>query len=52
MPQDTSAVAIGGWPKEAGLVIAERHGQWRFFRRDEENIHAFLTAVQDELLNP
>ena len=38
--------------KQAGLVRAERHGQWTFYRRDEENIQAFLTALQDELLKP
>ena len=39
-----------GLLKQAGFVIAERHGQWTFYRRDEENIQAFITAVQDELL--
>lgn len=38
--------------KHAGFVIAERHGQWTFYRRDEKNIRAFLAAVQDELLKP
>ncbi len=39
-----------GLLKQTGFVIAERHGQWTFYRRDEENIQAFLTAFQDELL--
>lgn len=39
-----------GLLKQAGFVISERHGQWTFYRRDEQNIQAFLTAVQDELL--
>ncbi len=39
-----------GLLKQAGLVIAERHGQWTFYRRDEENIRAFLAAVENELL--
>lgn len=39
-----------GLLKHAGFVIAERHGQWTFYRRDEENIQAFITAVQEELL--
>ncbi len=41
-----------GLLKQAGFVIAERHGQWTFYRRDEESIQAFLAAVQDELLKP
>lgn len=41
-----------GLLKHAGFVIAERHGQWTFYRRDEKNIQAFLTAVQAELLIP
>lgn len=39
-----------GLLKQAGFVIAERHGQWTFYRRDEDSIRAFLTAVQEELL--
>ena len=39
-----------GLLKQAGFVIAERHGQWTFYRRDEEKIRAFLTAFQGELL--
>ncbi len=39
-----------GLLKQAGFVIADRHGQWTLYRRDEENIRAFLKAVQDELL--
>lgn len=41
-----------GLLKQAGFVIAERHGQWTFYRRDEDRIRAFLTAVQEELLKP
>ncbi|MEM8813632.1 MAG: helix-turn-helix domain-containing protein, partial [Pseudomonadota bacterium] len=41
-----------GLLKQAGFVIAERHGQWTFYRRDEEKIRSFLAAVQDELLKP
>ena len=36
--------------KEAGLVQSERHGQWTFYRRNEDAIRAFLTAVEQELL--
>lgn len=39
-----------GLLKEAGLVISERHGQFTFYRRDEEAIKAFLNAVKNELL--
>ena len=39
-----------GLLKEAGFVIAERHGQWTFYRRDEDNIQAFLKMFQEELL--
>ena len=39
-----------GLLKQAGFVIAERHGQWTFYRRDEENIRAFLSTFQSELL--
>lgn len=38
-----------GLLKQAGLVTAERHGQWTFYRRNEANIQVFLKAVQDEL---
>lgn len=38
--------------KQAGFVISERHGQWTFYRRNEEKIRAFLSTFQDELLNP
>ena len=39
-----------GLLKQAGFVIAERHGQWTLYRRDEESIRAFLAAVENELL--
>ena len=41
-----------GLLREAGLVISERHGQFTFYRRDEEAIRAFLRAVERELLEP
>lgn len=41
-----------GLLKQAGFVISERHGQWTFYRRDEDNIRAFLAAMQNELLKP
>ncbi len=39
-----------GLLKEAGLVISERHGQFTFYRRDEDSIRAFLGAAEKELL--
>ncbi|MEO0625050.1 MAG: metalloregulator ArsR/SmtB family transcription factor [Pseudomonadota bacterium] len=39
-----------GTLKQAGLVVAERHGQWTFYRRDEESIRTLLGALQRELL--
>lgn len=39
-----------GLLKQAGFVVSERHGQWTFYRRDEESIRAFLAAFQDVLL--
>ena len=41
-----------GLLKEAGLVVSERHGQFTFYRRDEDEIRAFLSAVEKELLKP
>lgn len=38
-----------GLLRDAGLVVAERHGQWTFYRRDEEAIAALLRALGDEL---
>lgn len=39
-----------GLLKNAGFVTAERHGQWTFYRRNEENIRAFLEDARNELL--
>ena len=39
-----------GMLKQAGFVISERHGQWTFYRRNEDAIQAFLTAFESELL--
>lgn len=41
-----------GLLKQAELVIAERHGQWTFYRRDEVKIRTFLKAFQAEILKP
>ncbi|MES0809856.1 metalloregulator ArsR/SmtB family transcription factor [Roseibium sp. SCPC15] len=35
--------------KDAGLVEAERHGQWTFYRRNEKAIQQFLNLVDQEL---
>lgn len=39
-----------GMLKQTGFVIAERHGQWTFYRRNEQHIQAFLEVFQNELL--
>ena len=39
-----------GMLKHAGLVISERHGQWTFYRRDEEAIRKFLKEFENSLL--
>jgi DNA-binding transcriptional ArsR family regulator len=36
--------------KKAGFVISERHGQWTFYRRDEEAISALMDALAKEML--
>ncbi|MEM7522411.1 MAG: metalloregulator ArsR/SmtB family transcription factor [Pseudomonadota bacterium] len=35
--------------KSAGLVASERHGQWTFYRREEQAIEAFLEEMKSEL---
>lgn len=35
--------------KDAGFVVSERHGQWTFYRRDEEAIRQFLTTFRKEI---
>ncbi|MEM9634263.1 MAG: metalloregulator ArsR/SmtB family transcription factor [Pseudomonadota bacterium] len=35
--------------KDAGLVEAERHGQWTFYRRNEKAIQQFLNLVGQEI---
>ncbi|WP_044043349.1 ArsR/SmtB family transcription factor [Octadecabacter antarcticus] len=35
--------------KDAGLVVSERHGQWTFYRRDEDVIAATLSKLSEEL---
>ncbi len=37
--------------KKEGFVTSERHGQWTFYRRNEEAIETFFAAFQNELLN-
>jgi ArsR family transcriptional regulator len=41
-----------GLLKRAGLVTSERHGQWTFYQRNEENISTFITALEAELFKP
>ena len=40
-----------GMLKQAGLVVSERHGQWTFYRRDEEAITQFLKTLEQEICN-
>jgi ArsR family transcriptional regulator len=35
--------------KEAGLVASERHGQWTFYRRNEDVIAATLSQLSKDL---
>ena len=35
--------------ERAGLVTAERRGQWTFFKRDERAISAFARKIAEEL---
>lgn len=39
-----------GLLKDAGLVISKRHGQFTFYRRDEDAISAFVSEVGREFL--
>lgn len=41
-----------GMLKQAGLVKSERHGQWTFYRRDEDTIREFLDSFKEELIKP
>ena len=36
--------------KKAGLVESERHGQWTFYRRNEQGVEDFYKAFAAELL--
>ena len=51
MLSQSTVASYMGMLKQAGFVVAERHGQWTFYRRNEENIQAFLDAVGSELSN-
>ena len=39
-----------GLLKDAGLVISTRHGQWTFYRRDEETIAVLMKQLTEEIL--
>ena len=41
-----------GLLKQAGLVVSERHGQWTYYRRDEDAIRRLLTEIEKELSAP
>lgn len=38
-----------GMLKDAGLVLSARHGQWTFYRRNEEAIAATLKKLSEDL---
>ncbi|MEM8553581.1 MAG: metalloregulator ArsR/SmtB family transcription factor [Pseudomonadota bacterium] len=48
LPQSTISTHMA-LLRKAGFVIAERHGQWTFYRRDEEALRHFLTLLGTEL---
>lgn len=35
--------------KDAGLVVSERHGQWTFYRRDEQAIAEALRRLAEDV---
>jgi DNA-binding transcriptional ArsR family regulator len=35
--------------QRAGLIISKKHGQWHFFKRNEDAIQAFLQALSEQL---
>lgn len=39
-----------GMLKDAGFVLAERHGQFTFYRRDEKALTTFITEIENALL--
>ena len=36
--------------KDAELVVSQRHGQWTFFKRNEQAIDEFILAFNNEIL--
>lgn len=38
--------------QRAGLIVSQKAGQWHFFKRNEEVIQGFLTALTEELSTP
>ena len=35
--------------KDAGFVVSARHGQWTFYRRNEDAIQEFLSTIRKDL---
>ena len=35
--------------QRAGLITSQKHGQWHFFKRNEDTIKAFLEKISQEL---
>jgi DNA-binding transcriptional ArsR family regulator len=40
-----------GLLKQAGFIVAERHGRWMLYRCDEERIKVLITTFKNELTN-
>lgn len=36
--------------KRAGFVTSQHHGQWTFYRRNEDAVRQFVGLIEDELL--
>ena len=35
--------------QRAGLITSQKHGQWHFFKRNEDTIQAFLAKLNQAL---
>ena len=35
--------------QRAGLIVSKKHGQWHFFKRNEDVIQAFLQELTEQL---
>lgn len=48
LSQSTISTYMGAL-KDAGLVASARHGQWTFYRRDEDAIAALMQKLAEDL---